>query len=110
MADFFQNGVITTLQDITHRPVDELEADLKRFCEPQPLVLLLPALYSEFEGPAMPRIVAELKKTDYLNRIVLSGGCFANRLLVEQLTDRLIAAGREVFRDMNGCGRCCWGR
>jgi glucosyl-3-phosphoglycerate synthase len=72
MADFFQNGVITTLQDITHRPVDELEADLKRYCEPQPLVLLLPALYSEFEGPAMPRIVAELKKTDYLNRIVLS--------------------------------------
>jgi glucosyl-3-phosphoglycerate synthase len=72
MADFFQNGVITTLQDITHRPVDELEADLKRYCEPQPLVLLLPALYSEFEGPAMPRIVAELKKTDYLNKIVLS--------------------------------------
>jgi len=53
MADFFQNGVITTLQDITHRPVDELEADLKVYCEPQPLVLLLPALYSEFEGPAI---------------------------------------------------------
>lgn len=32
-----------------------------------------------------------------LNRIVLLGGCFANRLLVEKLTDRLIAAGREVF-------------
>lgn len=72
MADFFQNGVITTLQNITHRPVDELEADLKKYCEPQPLVLLLPALYSEFEGPAMPRIVEELKQTDYLHRIVLS--------------------------------------
>lgn len=72
MADFFQNGVITTLQNITHRPIDELEADLKKYCEPQPLVLLLPALYSEFEGPAMPRIVEELRKTDYLHRIVLS--------------------------------------
>ena len=72
MADFFQNGVITTLQNLTYRPVEELEADLRRYCEPQPLVLLLPALYSEFEGPAMPRIVAELAKTRYLHRIVLS--------------------------------------
>lgn len=72
MADFFQNGVITTLQNMTQRPVGELEADLKKFCEPQPLVLLLPALYSEFEGPAMPRIVEELKKADYLHQIVLS--------------------------------------
>lgn len=72
MADFFQNGVITTLQNLRHRPIDELEADLKKYCEPQPLVLLLPALFSEFEGPAMPRIVEELRKTNYLQRIVLS--------------------------------------
>ena len=74
MADFFQNGVITTLQNMTQRPVGELEADLKKFCEPQPLVLLLPALYSEFEGPAMPRIVEELKKADYLRHVSAADG------------------------------------
>jgi len=32
-----------------------------------------------------------------LNRVVLSGGCFANRLLTERVTQLLTAAGREVF-------------
>ena len=32
-----------------------------------------------------------------LSRVVLSGGCFANQLLVEQVTDRLSASGHEVF-------------
>lgn len=72
MADFFQNGVIATLQRLNDRPLDEMEAELKRFTERQRIVLLLPALYSEFEGPAMPRIVEELKGADYLHRIVLS--------------------------------------
>ncbi|MEJ2340123.1 MAG: hypothetical protein P8Y15_14715 [Gemmatimonadales bacterium] len=29
MADFFQNGVITTLQNMTQRPVGELEAEVR---------------------------------------------------------------------------------
>lgn len=72
MADFFQNGVISTLQMLKHRPLEDIEADLARYSERQPIVLLLPALYSEFEGPAMPRIVEELKKAEYLSRIILS--------------------------------------
>lgn len=32
-----------------------------------------------------------------LNRVALSGGCFANRLLTERLVQRLQDAGREVF-------------
>jgi hydrogenase maturation protein HypF len=32
-----------------------------------------------------------------LNRVVLSGGCMANRLLVEGIIDRLDAVGREVY-------------
>ena len=32
-----------------------------------------------------------------LNRVVLSGGCMANRLLVEGIINRLEAVGREVF-------------
>jgi len=32
-----------------------------------------------------------------VDRVVLSGGCFANRLLLEGMVDRLSAAGREVI-------------
>ena len=72
MADFFQNGVITTLQNLKDRPIDELEYELRYYSEDQKICLLLPALYSEFEGPAMPVIVEELKKADYLHKIILS--------------------------------------
>lgn len=72
MADFFQNGVITTLQKLKQRSLDELEYELEIFAKRRNMVLLLPALYSEFEGPAMPKIVEELKKIKYLYKIVLS--------------------------------------
>ncbi len=72
MADFFQNGLITTLQKLKDRPLEELEKELESFAKRRNMVLLLPALYSEFEGPAMPKIVEELKKIKYLYKIVLS--------------------------------------
>ena len=74
MADFFQNGVITTLQKLKDRDIDEIENELRNFSQRRnrKIVLLLPALYSEFEGPAMPKIIEELKKVDYLYKIVLS--------------------------------------
>jgi len=72
MADFFQNGVIGTLQKLRERPLEELEAELKSFSRRRQMVLLLPALFSEFETPAMPRIIQELQGVDYLEHIVLS--------------------------------------
>ena len=72
MADFFQNGVITSLQKLRERSIEELETELKKIARKRKIVLLLPALYSEFEGQAMPRIIEELKKVDYLYKIVLS--------------------------------------
>ncbi len=72
MADFFQNGVITTLQKLGSRSLEELEYELELFAQRRNMVLLLPSLYSEFEGPAMPKIVEELKKIRYLYKIVLS--------------------------------------
>lgn len=32
-----------------------------------------------------------------INRVVLSGGCFVNQLLLERVSTRLLASGREVF-------------
>ncbi len=72
MTDFFQNGSIATLQNITRRPLEDIERELRQFAQLRHMVLLLPALYAEFEGPAMPRIVADLKHVDYLHAIVLS--------------------------------------
>ncbi len=71
MSDFFQNGTITTIQKVRDRPLNELEAELEEFSQNRQIVLLLPALYSEFESAAMPRIIEELKDVRYLNRIVL---------------------------------------
>lgn len=71
MADFFQNGVITTLQKLGERSLEDMEKELEHFGKRHKMVLLLPALYSEFETPAMHRIIEELKGANYLYKIIL---------------------------------------
>ena len=71
MADFFQNGVITTLQRLGNRSLEEMESELVAYGKRHRMVLLLPALYSEFETPAMHRIIEELKGVSYLYKIIL---------------------------------------
>jgi len=71
MADFYQNGIVTTLHNLTHRHLSDLENDLVQFSKERPLGLLLPSLYSELEGNAMPNIVKHLKTVPYLNEIVI---------------------------------------
>lgn len=71
MADFFQNGVITSLQMLGERSLEDLEEELVELSKRRKMVLLLPALYSEFETEAMHNIIAELKKVNYLHKIIL---------------------------------------
>ncbi len=71
MADFFQNGLIATLHRLADRPIESLEGELKKFSRKRPMALVLPALYSELEGEALPRIVEELKHVDYVQEIVV---------------------------------------
>ncbi len=71
MSDFFQNGIITTLHKLGKPSLDKLEGELLEYSRLRSTALILPALYSEFEGPAMPRIIAELTKVKYLGEIVL---------------------------------------
>lgn len=71
MTDFYQNGIITTLHNLTNRPLFDLEADLVKFSKERPLGLLLPSLYSELEEPALPNIVQEIKTVPYLSEIVI---------------------------------------
>ena len=71
MADFFQNGMVTTLHNLTRRPSKEIEAELVQFSEKRPMGLILPSLFSELEGDALPHIVSELKNVPYLSEIVI---------------------------------------
>ncbi|QCU91008.1 glycosyl transferase [Thiomicrorhabdus sediminis] len=69
--DFYQNGIITTLHNLVDRPLEEMEADLKKFSKKRPLGLVLPSLYSELQTPALKTIVEELKSVDYLEEIII---------------------------------------
>jgi len=71
MADFYQNGIITTLHNLSDRSVDHLEAELVEFAKVRPMALVLPCLYSELQGPALNNIVDELCKVPYLSEIVI---------------------------------------
>lgn len=71
MADFYQTGIITTLHKLGTSSLERLELELQSLVRIRPVTLVLPALYSEFEGKAMPRIVEELAKVKYVQDIVL---------------------------------------
>jgi glucosyl-3-phosphoglycerate synthase len=71
MADFHQNGIITTLHNLSDRSVDELETELLKFSKRRPMALILPSLFSELETEALPNIVEELRKVPYLSQIVI---------------------------------------
>lgn len=71
MGDFYQNGIVTTLHNLANRPLQELEEELLKFSVRRPMALILPSLYSELEGSALPRIIDELVQVPYLSEIVI---------------------------------------
>lgn len=71
MGDFYQNGIITTLHNLRQRPLEAMEEELRRFSRQRPMALVLPSLFSELEGDALPNIVEELTRVDYLTEIVI---------------------------------------
>lgn len=71
MADFYQNGIVTTLHNLSNRSTEALETELLRFSQKRPMALILPSLFSELEGPALTHIVDELVKVPYLSEIVI---------------------------------------
>jgi len=71
MADFFQNGDITTLHKLRDRPIESLERELIEFSQARPMALILPSLYSELEGEALPHIVDQLRHASYISDIII---------------------------------------
>ena len=95
MADFFQNGVITTLQRLGERSLEDMEKELEGYAQRHHMVLLLPALYSEFETPAMQKIIEELKDVKYLYKIIL-GLDRATQEQFEEVKERMSVLPCEV--------------
>jgi glucosyl-3-phosphoglycerate synthase len=71
MGDFYQNGIITTLHNLVDRSVEDLEAELLRFSQRRPMALILPSLFSELEGTALPAIIDEIAKVKYIDEIII---------------------------------------
>ena len=71
MADFYQNGIITTLHNLSNRTVEDIETELISFRSERPMAVILPSLFSELEGPALNNIVDQLAHAPYLDEIVI---------------------------------------
>lgn len=129
MTDFHQTGVITTLHRLVSDRRDGLEAEIGEFGKEFPIALVLPCLYSELEGPALPNMVKELGKVSYLNEVVVALGratkdqfdfakkffaalpqdvriLWTNGPRIEGLCRYLTEAGVDI--GMPGKGQSCW--
>ena len=71
MSDFSQNGVVSTLYDFKTKSTTVIESELSKFSKQRKMELILPCLYSELEGTALPKIVEEISKTKYLDHIII---------------------------------------
>ena len=71
MSDFHQNGFITTFHNFRTKDLNLIESELNEFSKVRPMQLLLPSLYSELSGSALPDIIEKLKKVSYLKQITI---------------------------------------
>ena len=71
MADFHQNGNVATLHNLRTRSPEALVHELTTFAQSRKISLILPSLFSELEGDALPKILEELATVPFLHRIVI---------------------------------------
>jgi glucosyl-3-phosphoglycerate synthase len=99
MGDYYQNGIITCFHNLTRRPVEDLEEELVRFSSKRPMALILPSLFSELKGEALPRIVDELAEVPYLDEIVIG---------LDNADADQFAYARQFFRRLPQRHRIMW--
>ena len=71
MSNFSQNGIISTLHDFGTKSTSIIEKELLEFSKQRKMELILPCLYSELDGSALPKIVDEISKTKYLDHVII---------------------------------------
>ncbi|MBM94562.1 MAG: glycosyl transferase [Oceanospirillaceae bacterium] len=99
MADFYQNGIITTLHNLTDRPLEAMEKELMSFSRVRPMSLVLPSLYSELQGPALEHIINEVTQVPYLNEIVVG---------LDQASESEYRHAKEFFGQLPQHHRVLW--
>ncbi|MDK2779338.1 MAG: glycosyl transferase [Pseudomonadota bacterium] len=99
MSDFYQNGIITTLHNLTDRPLEDLEKELMSFSRIRPMSLVLPSLYSELTGPALNNIIDDVARVPYLNEIVIG---------LDRASEAEYAHAREFFSRLPQHHRILW--
>ena len=62
MPDFYQHRLVTTLHQLAEPNFEQQQEQLKEFSRDKPISLVMPALYSEVEGAALPGILDHLEK------------------------------------------------
>lgn len=99
MADYKQNGPITTLHRLPGYSIEHIENELRRYAKRNPMTLLLPSLFSELQGPALEGIITELQKADYINQIVIG---------LDQATEAEFEHAKEFFSRLPQDHRILW--
>lgn len=74
MSDFYQTDLVITLHRLGRPGLERIESEILEFSRQRPIALVLPALYTEFQGEAIKGIIEELRKVKYIREIVLTLG------------------------------------
>jgi len=72
MSDFYQHGLICTLQRLAETNAAELDAKLAGLAEKKPVTLVLPCHFSELERPALAHILEEISQAGFLREVIVS--------------------------------------
>jgi glucosyl-3-phosphoglycerate synthase len=126
MADFHQSSSVATLHRLRSGRLSAMEAELSGFSRRTGMSLILPALITEFERPAMRRIVDELRHANYYANIVVAIGRATRKqaeeaarwfhgfrspvtiLWMEDPRIQSIFNGLNLPAHTDGKGRTCW--
>ena len=99
MADFHQNGVISTLHNLSNRSLVEIENELRHYSKQAPIELILPSLYTELKGDALKKIVSCLSEVKYLNHITIG---------LDKATKSEFKSAKKFFSKLNQSHSVIW--
>ena len=94
VPDFYQHRLVTTLHQLADPSFDEQQEQLKQYTRDKPITLVMPALYSEVEGPALPGILDHLEKVEFINSRL------TDHRFTRQILDQTIAEKGEDWEDL----------
>ena len=72
MPDFFQHARLPTLHHLADSDLATREAELASWSQTKPIALLLPALYAEFQKPALEGMLRQIAGVPYVSEVILT--------------------------------------